>query len=336
MPAWAMISCASGSASTSRSRLSAIGGSPRPPWMRIGTRRSAAIAKTGVSRSSSSRNFCARGCSLMPRAPRSRQRSASSIGASARSSRTNGIMRPFERSAKASVRSLPALKPGCRSGSSRQKTLQRETPKRSSSASSSSYRPTMPSMSLPRWVCASKMSAPTGSSLRSSTSNPAKSSCARSSGSVTLGIYPRGLFEGGREDPVEEDPLRHGAVPLRHAVDDDARHRPDVHLASELRELRRLDRGGADARRGESRLVRQQHGRRAMRSGGRDEDVDREVLLERGQPFERLRLQRRLAQSRLQHGEDQRAELVAPRQPVVADADVLTLREHGDRRLTTE
>ena len=61
-------------------RWSAIGGRPRPPWIRIGTRRSAASAKTGSSRSSSSRKPCARGWSLIPRAPRSRQRVASSIG----------------------------------------------------------------------------------------------------------------------------------------------------------------------------------------------------------------------------------------------------------------
>src|SRR5206468_1682939 len=45
-----MISCASGYASTRRSRLSAIGGSPRPPWIRIGTRRSAASSNTGAPR----------------------------------------------------------------------------------------------------------------------------------------------------------------------------------------------------------------------------------------------------------------------------------------------
>ena len=41
---------------------------------------------------------CARGWSLIPRAPRSRQRFASSIGLSVRSRRTNGISRPSERS----------------------------------------------------------------------------------------------------------------------------------------------------------------------------------------------------------------------------------------------
>ena len=74
MPAWARISCAPGCASTRRSSSAAIGGRPRPAWIRIGTPRSAASSKTGASRSSLSRNFCARGWSLIPRAPRSRQR----------------------------------------------------------------------------------------------------------------------------------------------------------------------------------------------------------------------------------------------------------------------
>ena len=97
IPQWAMISCTPSKRSTRCLRPSAIGGRPRPPWIRIGTRRSAASSKTGASRSSFSRNFCARGCSLIPRAPASRQRVASSTGPSARSSRTNGTSRPSER-----------------------------------------------------------------------------------------------------------------------------------------------------------------------------------------------------------------------------------------------
>ena len=75
-------------------RWSAIGGRPRPPWMRIGTRRSAESRKIGASRSSFSMKRCARGWSLIPRAPRSSPRRASSSGSSVRSSRTNGISRP--------------------------------------------------------------------------------------------------------------------------------------------------------------------------------------------------------------------------------------------------
>ena len=47
------------------------------------------------------------------------------------------------------------------------------------------------------------------------------------------------------------------------------------------------------ARRGERESVRQQHGRRAMGSGRRDEDVDRDVLLERREPLARRGGERR-------------------------------------------
>ena len=80
IPACATISWTPAQRSTRAWRSAAIGGSPRPPWMRIGTFRSAASSKTGGSRASFSAIFCARGCSLIPFAPRSRQRIASSIG----------------------------------------------------------------------------------------------------------------------------------------------------------------------------------------------------------------------------------------------------------------
>ena len=80
IPACATMSWTPSLRRTRASRSSAIGGRPRPPWMRIGTDRSTASAKTGCSRSSLRANACARGCSLIPRAPRSRQRRASSSG----------------------------------------------------------------------------------------------------------------------------------------------------------------------------------------------------------------------------------------------------------------
>ena len=64
--------------------------------------------------------------------------------------------------------------------------MQREMPYRSMIAEQLLVAPRMPSMSSPRCVWASKMSAPAGSSARSSASKAAKSSCARSSGSLTL------------------------------------------------------------------------------------------------------------------------------------------------------
>src|SRR4051812_13425071 len=73
-----------------------------------------------------------------------------------------------------------------------------------------------------------------------------------------------------------------------------------------------------------------------MRSGGRDEDVDREIALERRQPLERLGPERGLPLARLDHPEDERAELVAPWEPVIADAEVDAVRQHGDRRVPVE
>src|ERR1700740_3006735 len=106
--------------------------------------------------------------------------------------------------------------------------------------------PTMPSMSWPRCVCASKMSAPAGNSSFSFASKETKLPRARSTGSLTLEISPRDLFERRREHTTEKHPLGHRAVPLRRAVDDDSWNGPDVHRIRECRELRRLDRRGAD------------------------------------------------------------------------------------------
>ena len=66
MPAWAMISVVSGWRSTSARRPAAIGGRPRPPWIRIGTFHSDASSNTGPSRSSVDWKPCARGWSLIP------------------------------------------------------------------------------------------------------------------------------------------------------------------------------------------------------------------------------------------------------------------------------
>ena len=57
MPACATISCTPAQRSTSACRCAAIGGRPRPPWMRIGTLRSAASWNTGGSRSSFERDL---------------------------------------------------------------------------------------------------------------------------------------------------------------------------------------------------------------------------------------------------------------------------------------
>src|SRR5258707_15240929 len=73
-----------------------------------------------------------------------------------------------------------------------------------------------------------------------------------------------------------------------------------------------------------------------MWSGRRDEDVDREVAVESGGALERLRPERRLAAACLDDGPDQRAELVAPREAVVAEPEVRALGQDGDRRIALE
>ena len=96
MPAWAMISVASGFALDERARArrrSAAGRGRRGSGSARAARRRA--RRPAPSRSSVASKRCARGCSLIPRAPASRQRVASSIGVSFRSRRTNGIRRPL-------------------------------------------------------------------------------------------------------------------------------------------------------------------------------------------------------------------------------------------------
>ena len=155
MPAWAMISVGA-CRSMSRARPSAIGGKPRPPWIRIGH---AALR-------------CEREHRLEPRVVRQeplrarveldpartqRRGSARPPRAGIRSGRAGrtAASAPPESAAHASVRSLAALKAGCRSGSSRQNTNDRAIPYERWIASSSSASPVIPSMSRPTCVCAS-------------------------------------------------------------------------------------------------------------------------------------------------------------------------------------
>ena len=70
-----------------RSASGSIRGIPRPAWTRIGTPASWATAKIASAAASPNPKACARGCNLMPRAPRARQRRASPTGSSAGSSR---------------------------------------------------------------------------------------------------------------------------------------------------------------------------------------------------------------------------------------------------------
>ena len=161
-PTWAMISPAPGCLlATSTSSAANVSGRPRPAWIRIGTRASSASAKIG-STWPARPNAWARGCSLIPRAPSPRQRSASATGSSAGSRRQKGIRRPSLPAAQSSTRSLGSRYAGERSGSCRGKT----TACCASTWSSISIRPAgssvIPSSSRPRWVWTSMMWAPPG------------------------------------------------------------------------------------------------------------------------------------------------------------------------------
>ena len=99
--AWARMTRESGkSAASSRACLPSAG-IPRPAWIRTGSLRSCANVKTSRTASSSIPKPSARGCSLMPRAPSSKQREASATGSSCGSSRQNGTRRPFDAAAHA-------------------------------------------------------------------------------------------------------------------------------------------------------------------------------------------------------------------------------------------
>ena len=117
IPAWAMISCASGVARRRAARArrrSAAARGRRGSGSARGARRRA--RRPASSRSSFSRNRCARGCSLIPRAPRSRQRSPPRSGPRrGRAGRTGSAGRPSARRS-ASVRSFAARKAGCAVG----------------------------------------------------------------------------------------------------------------------------------------------------------------------------------------------------------------------------
>src|SRR4029077_61105 len=77
--------------------------------------------------------------------------------------------------------------------------------------------------------------------------------------------------------------------------------------------------------RSEGTSVRQQHGRRAMRSGRCDEDLERQIAVECGERRQRFGPQRELFTTCLDDRADERAQLVAPREAVVTDASVASV-----------
>ena len=104
--AWARISRASVNSPDSRTVSCPSAGMPRPAWISTGTRRSCASATISRTAGSDSVKRSARGCSLMPLAPASRQRRASVSGSARGSTRQNATSRPPDSAAAASTRSL--------------------------------------------------------------------------------------------------------------------------------------------------------------------------------------------------------------------------------------
>ena len=103
--AWASTSTTSGKRSA-RSASGSIRGIPRPAWIRIGTLASSATFQIDSAAALPNPNAWARGCSLIPRAPSARQRSASATGSSPGSSRQYGYSRPSDSCAQRRTRSL--------------------------------------------------------------------------------------------------------------------------------------------------------------------------------------------------------------------------------------
>ena len=99
--AWARISRASGNSVASSTVFCPSAGIPRPAWIRIGTRRSCATSTISRTPGSCSVNCSARGCSLIPTAPASRQRRASAAGEIPRVEPAEGHQPPVGASAAA-------------------------------------------------------------------------------------------------------------------------------------------------------------------------------------------------------------------------------------------
>ena len=96
------------------------------------------------------------------------------------------------------------------------------------------------------------------------------------------GLHRRSLESPCRdsEQALDERSFGNRTDPGKPVADHDRRDGHDAVAVGVGCELRRLDRRRRDMRRGEGTTVRQQHRRRAVRTGRRDVDLEREVALE--------------------------------------------------------
>ena len=181
MPAWAMISCASG---IRVDEAREVVGDRRQPAAAVDQDRHAPLGREREHRREPlvvEQELLRARVELDParaeveaalRPPRS--------GSSVRSSRTNGISRPFERGGERERAVVRRAEAGMAVGlveaehEGARDAVAVHDPTRARRRS-----PTIPSMSSPRCVCASKMSAPSGSSARSSSSRTRRTAPAR-------------------------------------------------------------------------------------------------------------------------------------------------------------
>ena len=147
-------------------------------------------------------------------------------------------------------------------------------------ASSSSRSPTIPSMSSPRCVCASNTLAPAGSSARAQHGVTLEQSVRAVDRVHTSSVWT--VSRRQRRARARRTRPRAPRRPRRSG----RRRRSRARRATPCRSASTANSEASiaarrDPRRGERELVRQQHGRRAVRSGRGDVDVDRDVLVDR-------------------------------------------------------
>ena len=232
------------------------------------------------SRSSFSRNFCARGCSLIPRAPRSRQRFASSIGlvGQVEAHKWDQPARS-PRSANASVRSLPARKPA--RGRARRGRRRSRARRRSGRGPRSARRGGLPCRrcrcrgGYARRRCPRPTAAPGAARPRRRRRAPGRAPARSRIESTRVGYSNAGASTRSRKTRSGTAPS-HCGTPLTTMRGTAQTSRESASAGNSVASTAAARMRG----RRERRSVRQQHGRRAMRSGRRDEDVDREIAVE--------------------------------------------------------
>ena len=133
------------------------------------------------------------------------------------------------------------------------------------------------------------------------------------------------------EDGVQEEPFRQRTFHVTLAIDDGARDSEDVESFRKLGEFGSFNAIGADKLAFHGELVRQAHGRRAVRSGGGRKHLQVKRLAELRQLRAAFRLQARIAR---RNGDDrvkQSGKLISGRQSKKAYAVIPAIADHRGR-----